>query len=223
MNREKMKKIFNEKIKIIFIVFILICFIALFFLIKKDSTSFGDTISYQGNTYVYLEYNHDIFTYYYNSNDYYEVDVIYPIPHDRWDMIYSEGDLFVLKNQIKDAKSYYGNDNNYKWTFVLDYNDSEIELPIYVSKEELKYLYNMENMKKEETMLFDDIERFGTLKKTSKDNFISSIITLAYYKDSWYWRTETIDDSKEGDPEYVIELPKTLSEKISILVNDLEK
>ena len=55
--------------------------------------------------------------------------------------------------------------------------------------------------------------------KTSKDKTISAIICLAYYNDSWYYRTEIIDINKEDDPEYIIKLPETLNKKILNLYN----
>lgn len=220
MNKEKLKEFLRKKRIIIFALIIVILVSSVVLLLKKENDNLIDTISYQGKTYVYLEYNADIFTYYYNSDDYYEVDVIYPISHDKWDMIYLEDDIFVLDKEVSEAKKYYADDSNYDWFFIVEDNEVETEFSISVSDEELKYLYNMENMKREETMLFTDIKKFGTLKKTSKDGFISSIITLAYYKDSWYWRTEIIDDSKENDPEYVIKLPESLNNKISKLLNE---
>lgn len=208
--------------KILFILFIVV-FVSfcVFVFIKKISTDIPDTITYQGNKYVYLEYNSDIFNYGYNNinNDYYEVDVIYPISHDKWDIIYSSEDLFVRDDQIEDAIEYYADDSNYEWSVVIEEGDSEVVFPISVSNKELDYLYDMENMKRNETMLFDDIEKFGTLVKTSKDKLVYSTISLAYYKDSWYWRTETIDVTKENDPEYVIKLPDSLNKKIFDLMN----
>ena len=47
---------------------------------------------------------------------------------------------------------------------------------------------------------------------------VSALITLAYYKNSWYWKTEIIDVTKENDPEYVIKLPNSLNNKISDLL-----
>ena len=55
----------------------------------------------------------------------------------------------------------------------------------------------------------------GTLKKVSKDGFISAIICLANYNDSWYYRTEIMN---EKDEEYIIVLPETLNKKIDKLL-----
>ena len=214
----------NEKLlkTIIFTLAVIMIFLTVLLTFKKFIPSPSDTISYNGKTYVYLEYNMDIFCYDFNGNGgYFEVDEICPVEHDKWDAVYFNGDLFVVKDQVKEAIAYYADDNNYKWSFILDIDDSEVEIPISINKEELKYLYNMEDMKREETMLFSEIQKFGTIKKTSHDNFISAIICLAYYKDSWYWRTETIDISQAGDPEYVIPLPKSLNNKINRKIDDM--
>lgn len=77
----------------------------------------------------------------------------------------------------------------------------------------------MDNMKKNQTILFEDIEMFGTLKKTSKDQTIFSILSLARYNNYWYWKTEIIDVNQDDYHEYVIKLPKSLNTKINKLVN----
>jgi len=206
--------------KIILIILLVIVLVAV--LVVRQiffSDKYDNTILYNGKKYVYLECNMDIFNYEFNSNNYYEEDMIHPVYHDKWDMIYFNGDLFVVNKQVKDDIKYYADDSNYEWSFVLDVEDSEVSFPISISKEELKYIYNMENVKRDETMLFDDIKAFASITKTSKDKTIYAIICLAYYKDSWYWRTEIIDDTKENDPEYVIKLPKSLNEKLFKLLN----
>jgi hypothetical protein len=89
-----------------------------------------DTIKYNKKTYVPLNYNMDIFTYYHNSNTYYEEDVIYPVKHNKWNIIYLSGDLFVLKNQIKRANKYYKDDKNYNWYIAFDKDDRVIKKSI---------------------------------------------------------------------------------------------
>ena len=74
----------------------------------------------------------------------------------------------------------------------------------------------MEDMKKETTLFFEDIELFGTLVKTHKDGLIAARTSLAFHDGSWYWRSETIDDSVEGWPEYVVKLPDSLAEQIAL-------
>lgn len=207
----------------IFIAVILILIVSIILLINKKS-NFSDTITYNGKTYIYLETNMDIFNYEFynnNNNNYYEVDEISEIPHDKWDMIYLNGDLFVYEKEVKEAIKYYKDDINYEWSVIIEEDEIENEFPITISTSELKYLYNMDNVKKEESMLFEEIEKFGTLKKTSKDKTISAIICLAYFNDYWYYRTETIDVNKENDPEYVIKLLESLNKKINDLKGEL--
>lgn len=211
----------RKKIKIfVAVTIILIVSIILIFNTKSD---FNDTITYNGKTYVYLETNMDVFNYEFNNynNEYYEVDVISEIPHDKWDLIYFNGDLFINKKEAKKAIKYYKSDNNYEWSLIVEKDEIENEFPILISDNELKYLYNMDNVKREETMLFEEIKKFGTLKKTSKDKTIYASICLAKFKDYWYYRTGTIDINKENDPEYVIKLPESLNKKIKDLEGEL--
>lgn len=205
--------------RILIIFFILIVTIISFILIQNKNNEYSDVISYDGKKYIYLEYNNDIFTYNFNSVGYFEIDKVAPVKHDKWDVVYFDDDIFVLDSQVKQAKKYYSLDKNYEWYFILDKEDTELEYPISINDKELKYIYGMDNMKKNKSILFEDIKKMGTLKKTSKDGFVSAIISLALYEDDWYWRTEIIDDTKNGDPEYVILLPKTLNKKINDLIN----
>ncbi|MBE6160498.1 MAG: hypothetical protein E7157_05595 [Lactobacillales bacterium] len=200
-----MKKIFNKNV-----IVLLLSFVMIICLILKQE-SFKDTISYKGKTYVNLEYNMDIFTYGFNSNEYYEEDIIHPIKHKKWDAVYFDGDLYILDKQVKEAKKYYKDDNNYEWFIVFDINDEEVKKSISISKEELKYLYDMENKSRKDTMKFDDIKGFASIKKISKDNTVYALISLANYKDSWYYKTEVMNDN---DEEYIIDLPESLNKKI---------
>ena len=118
-----MKK-YVKKIIIILTIFV-VCMVLFCFFIKDKS--YEDSISYKGKKYIYLEYNMDIFNYNFNnsSNTYYEIDEIHPISHDKWDMIYFDGDLFVYEKEVNDAIKYYSNDDNYNFSFVLDDGDEE--------------------------------------------------------------------------------------------------
>ena len=207
-----MKKIFNKNVVVLLLSFIMIICLML----KQES--FKDTISYKGKTYVNLEYNMDIFTYGFNSNEYYEEDIIHPIKHKKWDAVYFDGDLYILDKQVKEAKKYYKDDNNYEWFIVFDINDEEVKKSISISKEELKYLYDMENKSRKDTMKFDDIKGFASIKKISKDNTVYALISLANYKDSWYYKTEVMNDN---DEEYIIDLPESLNQKIFDLRNSI--
>lgn len=172
---------------------------------------YNDSLKYEDNEYLYLEYRNDTFYYdLYNSYDF-EVEEIGKLDHKKWDMIYSEGDVFVLKEQVEDAIKYYGDDDNYDWFFIYEKDEERVKTKeISVSKEELKYLYDIDNIKREKAILFDDIEKFGSIKKVSKDKFVSGVMSICYYKGKWYWKSEIMSDD---DKEYIIELPKSLTKK----------
>lgn len=205
------------KKKIILICIILFTILIGIILIFKRETI--DKISYKGKIYNYLEFNSDIFTYNFNLNKYYEVDEIEPVYHEKWDLLYFNDDVFISSEEIKEAQNYYNNDNNYNWFFIVEEYDEETQFPISLTNKELEKIYNIESVKKEETMLFEEIKKFGTLKKISKDKSVSAIICLAYFNNSWYYRTGTIDINQENDPEYVIKLPETVNKKVNELIS----
>ena len=65
-------------------------------------------------------------------------------------------------------------------------------------------------------------EKFGILSKISKDGLIEGKVDLVLNEGTWYWKSEVIDEEREKDgdyPEFVVELPETLAERIS----DLDK
>ena len=95
---------------------------------------------------------------------------------------------------------------------------NKVKKSISISKEELKYLYDMENKSRKDTMKFDDIKEFASIKKISKDNTVYALISLANYKDSWYYKTEVMNDN---DEEYIIDFPESLNKKIFDLRNSI--
>ena len=101
-----MKKIMKIIIPLILIVFLLTISILI-----TDNNKYKDTITYKGKTYELLEHNMDIFTYFYNSNTYLEEDKIHKVSHNKWDILYFNGDLFVLDKQVKKTTKYYQDDN----------------------------------------------------------------------------------------------------------------
>ena len=121
----------------------------------------------------------------------------------------------------EETNAYYEDDANYTWSIEVDSVDMEevTTYPLTISAEDLAYIYNLENAEKEVTLSFDDIEIFGTLKKTSADGFIYGSISLAFYEDAWYWRSEIIDENTEGWPEYVYKLPDALNTQIATLMS----
>ena len=81
----------------------------------------------------------------------------------------------------------------------------------------LKILLNtMESVEKTQTMTFDDIKQFADVVKESKDGLILSLINLVHCEDSWYWKTEIMNDNEE---EYIIALPHSLNDKIFVLLD----
>ena len=203
-----MKK--NNFLKFIILI-ISIIFLCILFLLNKNNNTFKDTVKYNGKTYTLLEYNMDILTYNYNKNEYLEEDIIHPVDNDKWDIVYFNGDLFVLDKDIEEATKYYANDKNYNWFIVYEKDEIEIKVPISINEEELKYLYNIESIEKKETIKFDDIKQFVDIVKVSKDDFIQALTILVHCKDSLYWKTEIMNDN---DEEYVIELINSLNNKI---------
>lgn len=175
-----------------------------------------DSIIYNGKEYFYLEYNEDTFYYYFNSNSYYEEDIIYPVEHNKCDFVYLSGDLFVYEKDFGSARKYYSNDDNYEWMIIIDVDDSEVEFNVKLTEDETDSLYNMDNIKDKEQILFSKIEKFGTIVKVSNDKMVKSVLSIAYYDGNWYWKTE-IMDNEDDDLEYAVKLPESLS----ILINNL--
>ncbi len=185
----------------------LLCIVA----VTKNDKGARDTVTYNGKTYVLLEYNADIFTYSFNSNDYMEIDAIHPISSEKWDAVYFNGDIFIAETQVEKATKYYADDKNYCWFVTVEKDDREITKPLSVSTEELEFLYNMENIKRQKTIVFDDIKHFASIVKKSGDGFIFALTTIVHCDNSWYWKTEVMT---EDDREYVIPLPETLCQKL---------
>lgn len=201
-----MKKELLINCSVVLVILIIFSFIAK--IIDIRTKDMKDVIYYKGKSYVLLEYNMDIFTYGNNNVYEYEEDEILPVEHDKWNVVYLDGDFYILDKQVEEATKYYADDNNYEWYFMYEVEDENIKVPLDITKENIEYLYNLDNMERKDTITFDDIEMFGDIVKISKDGFIQGIISLAYYDDTWYWKTEVMADETR---EYVIELPNSLS------------
>lgn len=201
----------SKKFLKIFIIIVVLVFICCIFFIR-NCNDFLDTVKYNSKNYILLEYNLDIFTYNHNSNVYYEEDIIHPISHKKWDIVYFNGDLFVLDKQVKYATKYYSDDKNYNWFISFDNDDNVIKESISISKDEILYLYNLVDMEKNKTIIFDDIDRFVDVLKISKDDLVFAIINLVQVDGIWYYKTEIMTDD---DREYVIEIPDSLNDKIN--------
>jgi len=196
---------------IITLIVILLLGIVGLFLITKDNNEYRDIVKYNGKTYQLLEYNMDIFTYNYNSNEYYEEDIIKPIKNNKWDMVYFNGDLFVIESEVDKVTKYYQNEKNYEWFIVYEENDKEIKIPINITKDDLKYFYNIENINKKEAIKFEDIKQFLDIVKISNDGLVMGLTNLVQFNDMVYWKTEIMN---EEDKEYIIELSNSLTKKI---------
>ena len=208
-----MKKDLFVNIGVVAVIFVVFCIIAGF--IGKFNDDSVNTIKYNGNKYVLLEYNEDIFTYNYNGTDYFDVDEIYELKHDKWNVIYQEGDLLFLDKDIKAATKYYTDDDNYDWFIVFDSGETELKKNISINEEELENLYNLDKVKFEKTIAFEDIELFADVLKISKDEFVQGITTLALVDGNWYYKTEVMaDDTRE----YVIPISESLNKKINDLL-----
>ena len=208
-----MKKKLLINVGVVAVIFVLFCIIAVF--IEKINDDNVNSIKYKGDSYVLLEYNEDIFTYNYNGNEYLEVDEIHELKHDKWKVIYQEGDLLFLDEDIKEATKYYTNDDNYDWFIVFNSGETELKKVISITDEELVVLNNLDRVKAEKTILFEDIELFADILKISKDGFVQGITTVALVEGNWYYKTEVMaDDTRE----YVIPISESLNKKINDLL-----
>ena len=176
-----------------------------------------ESITYNGQEYILIEYNQDIMAYDYNSNEYIEVDTIAEVKSEQWGMITCDGDLFVEKNKLKEAEKYYKDDANYDWYITIEDDEKENTFELEVDDETWQEFYNLEKQEKDKYLFFDEIEKFATLFKKSKDGIVIARTELAFYQGDWYWRSEVINEEIERDdtwPEYVYEVPEELNKKI---------
>lgn len=183
---------------------------------NNNTEYFNSQIEYNGKTYIYLETPLDIFYYDLTECEEHEEDDYVLIAHDKWELVYHNTDLYILSEQASQAIAYYADDKNYTWSVVVEDTDSEesFNIAVSLSDEDIAYIYNMDEAKRNNTLLFEDIEIFATLIKTSNDSLIEGRTSLAYNAGNWYWRSEIIDDSTDGWPEYVVPLTKSLSQQI---------
>lgn len=172
----------------------------------------NDNIFYKMENYIYLDYKEDIFYYFYYNTEYIEEDQLLEVKHDKWKFLFYNEDLFIREKDYKDAKEYYDNDKNYSFYLNIEEEYSSTTYPIDIYKDELQKIYNMNNIINKDTLKFEDIEKHGSLTKKSKDGKITGIISLAYVKNNWYYRTEIMNDN---DEEYVVKLPNTLNKRLN--------
>lgn len=210
MKKINLKKYLTSKITFVVLIALIAIISIVLILINKEPNL--DTVKYKDKTYYLLEYNQDVFTYNFYYNDYLEEELVQPIEHDKWDIVYLNGDLFLPKNEVKKATEYYSDDKNYDWFIIIEKDDTETIIPLTITEEELEYIYDLDNKERKETMVFDDIEMFADITKISKDKTIFALISLARVDHTWYWKTEVMTDD---DREYIIEIPETLNSKLN--------
>ena len=210
MKKINLKKYLTSKITFVVLIVLIAIISIVLMLINKEPNL--DTVKYKNKTYYLLEYNQDVFTYNFYYNDYLEEELVQPIEHDKWDIVYLNGDLFLPKNEVKKATEYYSDDKNYDWFIIIEKDDTETIIPLTITEEELEYIYDLDNKERKETMVFDDIEMFADITKISKDKTIFALISLARVNHTWYWKTEIMTDD---DREYIIEVPETLNSKLN--------
>lgn len=173
-----------------------------------------DQIQYSGQTYVPLQLPQDPYTYFYDKEfEVYDEDTRVLLEEGNFQLLYANEDLYVLKEEAKEAKKYYSQDENYQWYLVEDTAYGEEIKPLSLKGIDLDYITDVEDHDRDMTLFFEDYEKLGSLKKISKDKAISGILSLGYYQDKWYWRSEIIDESQEEDgtwPEYVQEMPESV-------------
>lgn len=172
----------------------------------------NDNIFYKMENYIYLDYKEDIFYYFYYNTEYIEEDQLLEVKHDKWKFLFYNEDLFIREKDYKDAKEYYDNDKNYSFYLNIEEEYTSTTYPIDIYKDELQKIYNMNNIINKDTLKFEDIEKHGSLTKKSKDGKITGIISLAYVKNNWYYRTEIMNDN---DEEYVVKLPDSLNKRLN--------
>lgn len=176
----------------------------------------GDRLTIDEMAYDLLQYKPEIFYYDLAKGGEFEEDNIYILKNPQWDLLWYNGDAFVPADAHAEACAYYASDENFRWEAAVDDADMEdmTVYPLEVTGEEIAFMGKMEDNLGKETLLFDDIQKFATLSKVSKDGLIQATIQLAYYEGFWYWRSERIDEKQEHWPEFVHKLPETLNQKI---------
>ena len=103
MKKINLKKYLTKKIIISALIVTVVLLSLILMIIKKIDLKYEDTVKYEGKTYYLLEYNQDVFTYNFYYNGYLEEELVQPIKHDTWDIVYLNGDLFLPKKEVKKA------------------------------------------------------------------------------------------------------------------------
>lgn len=206
--------------RIISITGILILLMMLLVGCGEQTADADNQIEFEGKEYVCLEYPTDVFYYDYNGSshdDFEEVDGTYAIDSPNWNMVWSGGDLYCIKDCADEANGYYADDSNYSFYVMIDTEEEGNLHPVEMTAAELEAVYAVEDNEKDLAVYFDDFEKQGSILKISKDGIVRGTISIGKYNGHWYWRSEIIDDSQQRDgtwPEYVQPLPASLDSKI---------
>ena len=195
------------------------------FYVEKDD-EFSGQITHNGKKYLFVNFPIGIFTYSVVGCDEYSDDEIFEIAHENWDIIYFNCELFAIEDHLSSVEAYLADIKNYKWSITVESSEAEeiINSKIDISDEEITYFKQISDITFTEYVLFDDIEVFGTLTKTSNDGLVSATVDLMRHNGRWYWRSGTINDRIEGWPEFIAPLPISLNDKIDVIFNpDTEK
>ena len=198
--------------KKVYVVFLLLLGCLLMVSCHSDSDRPNyEILKYNNDEYFLIQYENSVFNYGYNGNEYIEEDTIYPV-NDA--ILYMSGDLYYIEKGHKEYEESLKLDDNFNWFVSVD---EEKEIPLVLTESEIAFFDNVEDQERDLSIYVDEIEKFATLSKVSKDGMIRATTELAYYQGKWYWRSEIINEEREKDgtwPEYVYEIPQSLGNKI---------
>ena len=187
-----------------------------FYVEKKEKET--NEITYDGNQYVKLEYNKDIFNYTIIVSEGFETDKVYKISESDKNVVYFNNELYALKTEIDAVNEYYSKDENYTWSVQVadSHNENLYTKDLSLTDSEIEFLYNMKNMERKDTISFEEIDKYAMLKKVSKDGLVCASTELVWRNGKWNWRSGIVDEKTKGWPEYFFELPQSLQNKIGL-------
>jgi len=190
----------------------------------------GDAFSIEGEKYAAVELEQDLFFYdatlrenedgsgWNIVSEDEDGEHMYAAKSGTGEPLYYNGTFYCREGMEEEIITYYADDENYNWYVEFDLDDGTVrQSEINVTPKELTSLYTLEKREKQQSIFFEGIEAMASLIKVSKDQLVEGRTSLLYTDGHWYWRTETIDESREQDgqwAEYIQPLPESLSEKI---------
>lgn len=187
------------------------------FYVEKEEKETNE-ITYEGNQYVKIEYNKDMFNYTITVGEGYDSDNVYKISESDKNIVYFNNELYALKTEIDAVNEYYSKDENYTWSVQVadSHNENLYTKDLSLTDSEIEFLYNMKNMERKDTISFEEIDKYAMLKKVSKDGLVCASTELVWRNDKWNWRSGIVDEKTKGWPEYIFELPQSLQNKIGL-------